>query len=969
MLELLAAIHDMDPTAAILWSLLAFAASMYPLGIMLGSECSPCCPCPCPTGTLPDTLTVTFSGLPDQTRGPDNIGLSFSSCFGSGAAGRILEPGGVAGTDDGPISSVSLTNAGSGYARLGRVAPTITASGGGTGATLAVVLETAKDACNIDYWSVSSVTVSAGGTGYTDGEPVTFTEASGDSVDAGASGTINTVRVEPTVSASVFSFAGSGATLTPTLTQGTDFNGKTVWSVDSMTIDDPGAYYEVYDSVSVTPDDGTTSSFFYGSVSSVDGNGGITGIDIYGAGEFYKATDEVESVTVTGGGVYYREDPEEEPYVAAVTVTITQSYPSDGTGGVIAASVDDDPESETFGKLSGLSISNAGDDYLAWEWKNTKCCGWYWDDKPVVVRRVTLDNQDPCDLTFTSCYGSGAAGNVTAPGNTVWSPAGPIESVSLTNGGSGYAQLGRTEPTITLSATPGSGAEFGVKLAESKDTCGLPQWSIAEVTVTKAGSGYTNGAALKFSLTTGLTSFFPISVTVQSAAGTITTSREEPTLTATPPSGGSGASLAVTIAPRGTTPETWRVDSIAVTAGGTGYTNNTSVVINRAANDIQTTAAVATVRTAAGGVIESVQVSNGGVYFKDLGITGVTLTNGGVYYKQDASLPPYVATVTVGFEATCPGSGATITPTIDTNTASGSFGSITALTVSNPGDGYTAGVDVGQFYDFIAQKFSEPSCFYFHEMCGGWRKTGRAGFVAVNYRGPSLPPTITLRTELRDNSSDSEGDTTCDSWFVGSTNLANCSDWSTVSFPRKLLNGDSAPGSATVAAGGTYDPIYKRVPVDLCDSCCQGESEIPEEITVTLEGSAGLSGDYVLAKAINFPFYGGIAWAYSQSSPSQLSLSIAMRPGSCAATSPAACDNCIKKCEAVATIYVPGLSVSDVRNLAGQDPEMSAEEQAAELCKAFCTLDAPICSPSGMTFNFYDPTAETQATTVTLTVE
>jgi hypothetical protein len=184
-----------------------------------------------------------------------------------------------------------------------------------------------------------------------------------------------------------------------------------------------------------------------------------------------------------------------------------------------------------------------------------------------------------------------------------------------------------------------------------------------------------------------------------------------------------------------------------------------------------------------------------------------------------------------------------------------------------------------------------------------------------------------------------------------------------------LLNGDSAPGSATVAAGGTYDPIYKRVPVNFCESCCQGDSTIADEITVTLSGSAGLSGDYVLAKVINFPVYGGVAWLYNQFSPSQLSISVSLRPGRCRATSPAACDNCIKKCEAVATIDVPGLSVDDSRNLSGQDPEMSAEEQAAELCKAFCTLDAPVCSTSGMTFNFYDPTAQTQATTVTLTVE
>lgn len=64
-----AAIQSAEPTALILWSVLAFAAGMYPVGLMLGSTCSPCCGTPCTQctqGSLPDTVTVTLSGFPNE---------------------------------------------------------------------------------------------------------------------------------------------------------------------------------------------------------------------------------------------------------------------------------------------------------------------------------------------------------------------------------------------------------------------------------------------------------------------------------------------------------------------------------------------------------------------------------------------------------------------------------------------------------------------------------------------------------------------------------------------------------------------------------------------------------------------------------------------------------------------------------------------------------------------------------------
>jgi hypothetical protein len=497
MLELLAVIQSVDPSSLVLWALFVFAAGMYPVGIMLGSSCSPCCgPCPCPTGTLPDTLTVTFDGFTDQTPGPDLISLGFSSCFGSGATARVTAPGGDPDTDKGPISAVSLTSGGSSYAQLGRVAPTLTVSGGsGTGATFTPTITSTNDACGIPTWSLTSVAFK-GGTGYIDGESLTITVAEGDTEAQTATAVVNTTRAQPTLSASIgggtgatftvatsanygtpttwgvasvsvtnggsgytdggaLSFSGSGdlvtlesaaayivtgrvvpsltgsvsgtglnASITPVLTESTDWNGRAIWSVTSFTIANGGTGYSENDTVNVAVGDGQSSpfSYFYAYVSAVDEDGVITAIQIDYGGEFYKSNGVIQSVelwwggsyydddgvptgvTVTSGGQYYREDAEATPYVAEVTVTVaSQSPPSDGTGATFTATVEDDPESPDFGKITALAVANGGAGYLAWQWKNTKCCGDYYNGMSVVLKRGGLGTISNCEYSHNMC--------------------------------------------------------------------------------------------------------------------------------------------------------------------------------------------------------------------------------------------------------------------------------------------------------------------------------------------------------------------------------------------------------------------------------------------------------------------------------------------------------------------------------------------------------------------------------------
>ena len=482
MLELLAAIQSVDPPSLVLWGLFAFAAGMYPVGFMLGSSCSPCCNAcdACTQGSMPDTVTVTFNGFTDKTPGPDLITLAFSSCFGGGASARVTAPGGDPDTDKGPITGVTLTNGGSGYAKLGRVAPTLTISGGtGTGATFTPTLTSTNDACGIPTWKLSSVSVKDG-SGYIDGESLTITVAEGDTEAQTATAVVNTTRTQPTLSASIgggtgatftvttsenfgtpttwgvasvavtnggsgyldggamtfsgggdlvvaeeaqayivtvrsepsligsVSSSGNGASITPTLTEYTGWDGRPYWSVTGFAIANGGTGYAENDPVEVAVSDGTASpwAWFSAYVSSVDQDGAILAITIDYGGEYWKDTGVIQSVevwyggayfdddgvptgvTVTGGGQYYREDASEPPYVAEVTVSVaSQAMPSNGTGATFTATVDESPDSPDFGKITSIAVANGGTGYLAWKWINSKCCGDYYNGMAIVLQR------------------------------------------------------------------------------------------------------------------------------------------------------------------------------------------------------------------------------------------------------------------------------------------------------------------------------------------------------------------------------------------------------------------------------------------------------------------------------------------------------------------------------------------------------------------------------------------------------
>jgi hypothetical protein len=494
------------------------------MGFMLGSGCNSCCddggvgPCPCERGgELPNVVAVTLSG-PQETKeqGPPLLALSFKSCFGSGATGTVTAPGGVPGEGNGPISSVTLTNGGSGYAKFGRIPPTLTfASTGGPSAKVEVNLTKAADACGLPYWSISSIAVTDGGEGYVDGQAISISRGPGDVQQKAATGYITTVREEPEIKASA---TGTGATFTVAVDKvssdpdlwtitgvtftgtGTGFiDGEAVtfsgddlatvspatatvvaeaaregvpevrltddsfsswllavmtsneddpetWSVTGCEIAEPG--YEVSVGYRVVVASLGTNTYvessFIGTVSEVDENGGIVAVNIEDGGVYYRLSDnnELESINVTDGGEFYKksgtigsisissggkyhgpEDPTLPPIVADVKGSVSQFWPGGGgSGAEISATVNDDVSSSGFGKIVSLKLDDGGDNYLGWRWLYGKDCDYVYEDgedqpmdRTVVCWRERTDvsscanwedSQNSCSFIGYQCWPS-----------------------------------------------------------------------------------------------------------------------------------------------------------------------------------------------------------------------------------------------------------------------------------------------------------------------------------------------------------------------------------------------------------------------------------------------------------------------------------------------------------------------------------------------------------------------------------
>jgi len=414
-----------------------------------------------------------------------------------------------------------------------------------------------------------------------------------------------------------------------------------------------------------------------------------------------------------GFGIYLCKQP------SYVTIFISSNGPLGSGAAATATAVTD-------GAISEVTVTDGGADYAYLE-----------------IIRV-----EPTVIAEISSYaGSGAVLSLTLEETTdnqneaVWE----VATLTLDNAGIGYYPsdfidftvtdgdvqsnasasflLNRQEPTLGLDLpfSLGTGATFTLSLTQTTDSNGEDVWAVDSVTVTNGGAGY------------GLSEFAVVDVIdgveQSSASFQVLTRRVEPTVTATIPfpQGGSGVVLAVTLSQ--TTDfsgrAAWQVASVAVTNGGAGYDIGEFVSINLVAGTFLSGASVSA--TVSGGVVQSISVSSGGLYYLDSdeieevnvfsggeyyktdgSIASVTLNSGGQYYKEEVTENVIVEDVVVSVGSPT-GTGADLVAVIDEDPGSATFGQIIEITIVDGGESYSISGDFwllglleGSPLDFLA---------------------------------------------------------------------------------------------------------------------------------------------------------------------------------------------------------------------------------------------------------------------------
>lgn len=311
-------------------------------------------------------------------------------------------------------------------------------------------------------------------------------------------------------------------------------------------------------------------------------------------------------------------------------------------------------------------------------------------------------------LTFSSCFGAGASAAVTKPFGVLGVANGPISEVVVYTGGGGYALLGRVTPTVTLdeSALPsGTGAAISTTLATGTGQCGNPTWGVSGVTVDDGGYGYPESTYYCTFVTSD-------GVTEEAADGVIQTSSRPPELAVSLAVHATTAFVVSKISDGGT-PERWSVSAVTFSGDTNGFVDNEQLTILPGENGSEFAVADVRARTVFDedghdtGVLDYIEVLNGGSYAIPGVIDSVSVTHPGKYYKEDASVPPLVADVTISIAQSPPSSGsnASLSAVIDEDTGSTTFGQITAVNIDNGGNGYLAG-------EVYPEEITESSSYY-----------------------------------------------------------------------------------------------------------------------------------------------------------------------------------------------------------------------------------------------------------------
>jgi len=319
--------------------------------------------------SLLNDQTVTFP-LGNADFPAQSVSVCPEASFGFRPIVTLTTPDDYDGLES-PLPGVELVFAGSSMAIRKRIEPAFTpTAAGGTGAIFHVRYRERITDRKLNFFTVSSIAVVEGGSGYTDNSVMGMSPATADdkSVSPFFSLRLRTKRLPPEVTADTFCHSG-GATFELNWTQNSGVSsffgaGKT-FGLSFVKVLNGGSGYSglvPIRFVALASGSFVESSNFACAIGTTNASGQIVSVEVVTRGRYWKNTSEAEYVQVLAGGTFYRET--NEIRVADVTTEIRQQFPSNGSGASVSFQVDDDPSSPTFGEAINLSLDDAGSGYI-----------------------------------------------------------------------------------------------------------------------------------------------------------------------------------------------------------------------------------------------------------------------------------------------------------------------------------------------------------------------------------------------------------------------------------------------------------------------------------------------------------------------------------------------------------------------------------------------------------------------------
>ncbi|MGE0078764.1 MAG: beta strand repeat-containing protein [Bacteroidales bacterium] len=508
-----------------------------------------------------------------------------------------------------------------------------------TGTTVGAAPTTAATAVAVlSKGEIESINITSNGDGYTQAPMVKIT---GDGTGATATATLTNGRITSiVVNAKGQNYTTASISLTET--GGDDATATAVLAskVKSLTVTNGGSNYTSVPTVTITGN-GT------GATAEAKMNGYLSKLILTNGGAGYT---EVPTVTISGGAGIN----------ATATATLT-------TGNLRSITVPSDADA-WFTAVPTVSFASTGGTESPAATCDLKASGRI---NSIPVNTAGSGYTTPPAITISGGGGSGAVAVA------VLGPSGAVAGITVINKGSGYT----SEPTVTITAPPAGGTQAvaGTVVLEKQ---------IASVTVTTTGAGFVYGTGANFNGSDVLFNGSAISGTE------IKLNRSVSVLNITATGNDFTSTPTVTIDGDNTTPAVataeikYAVQNIVVTNQGSGYTNASATITGDG------TGATATV-TLGDSYIANVILTNTGSGYT--AVPYVSITGGGSPTENAILTPILTGDKISGFTISSSGMGYSSAPTLAIKTyktaatanANLNSGTVAAVSVTNPGLGYT----------------------------------------------------------------------------------------------------------------------------------------------------------------------------------------------------------------------------------------------------------------------------------------